>query len=198
MGIAVGTCVQCGGPVARYGRQHCWFCLRRIRQAAARSRCSGCGKDRVLRIDTGWCVLCSRRCEVCTGPVRARDQSVCRPCQRRAAREAAKALCPRCGKPGFLCQNTGWCGSCSRPAGRASRHEPVSHVDSCDATPRPGCVHAAGNATPTGRSPGWPTSSPHCRTRHSGWAISGAPGMDVGGFGRCVGSRVRVRGVAGG
>lgn len=116
MGIAIGVCVDCGRPVARKGRQHCCWCMRRIREAEAKSTCPACGKDRVLQPDTGRCVLCSRRCITCDGPLRFAHSTHCRHCRRRAAAQAAKAPCPRCGKPGLLRETTGWCGQCSRPA----------------------------------------------------------------------------------
>lgn len=115
MGKRQRDCGDCGAPVGIIGRAHCCACMVRLRQAQARDRCPGCGKDRVLIAETGRCVLCSRRCTVCGGPARAKAATVCRPCQRRAEREAAKAVCPRCGKRGFLREHSGWCGSCSRP-----------------------------------------------------------------------------------
>jgi hypothetical protein len=115
MGKKQRDCADCGAPVGYLDRQHCCRCVRRIREAAAKSSCPVCGKNRVLVPATGRCVLCSRRCSECGGPVRARDATVCRPCQRRAEREAAKAPCPRCGDRGHLREHTGWCGSCSRP-----------------------------------------------------------------------------------
>jgi site-specific recombinase XerC len=108
-------CVECGSPVGIIGREHCCRCARRLRKAAAKGRCPGCGRDRVLQPSTGRCVLCSRRCVVCDGPVRDRQATMCGPCRRRAEREAAKSPCPRCGRPGFIRDESGWCGSCSHP-----------------------------------------------------------------------------------
>lgn len=122
MGIAIGSCVDCGRPVARKGRQHCCWCMRRIREAQAKSACPDCGKQRVLDTDTGRCRLCSRRCTDCSGPLRFRHSVLCRGCRRRAEAQAAKAPCPRCGKPGLLRETTGWCGPCSRP--RPAKHPP--------------------------------------------------------------------------
>lgn len=122
MGKRQRDCVDCGAPVGYLDRQHCCRCIRWIRDGAAKSRCPDCGKGRVLVVATGRCVLCSRRCSECGGPVRARDATICRPCQRRAEREAAKVLCPRCGKLGYLREQTGWCGSCSRPG--PAKHPP--------------------------------------------------------------------------
>jgi hypothetical protein len=114
MGKKQRDCAGCGAPVGFIGREHCCLCLRRIREQEAKAPCPGCGKDRVLT-DTGRCVLCSRRCTRCGGPVRAREATLCRDCRRRAAAEATKSPCPRCTKPGLLRAETGWCGSCSRP-----------------------------------------------------------------------------------
>ena len=118
MGKQQRGCVRCGAPVGIIGREHCCRCTRGIRKAAGKAPCPSCGLDRVLREDTGRCVRCSHRCTACGGPVRARDAAVCRPCLRRAERAAAKAMCPRCGRTGFLRTETGWCGPCSRPAPR--------------------------------------------------------------------------------
>lgn len=122
MGKRQRDCVDCGAPVGYLDRQHCCRCIHRIRDGAAKSRCPDCGKGRVLVVATGRCALCSRRCSECGGPVRARGATICRPCQRRAEREAAKVLCPRCGKLGYLREQTGWCGSCSRPG--PAKHPP--------------------------------------------------------------------------
>jgi site-specific recombinase XerD len=116
VGIAIGTCVDCGRPVARKGRQHCCWCMRRIREATAKSPCPGCGRQRVLQPDSGRCRLCSHRCVFCGGPLRFVGSTHCRACRRRIAAAAAKAPCPRCGRPGLIRESTGWCGPCSRPA----------------------------------------------------------------------------------
>src|SRR5664279_3671325 len=89
--------------------------MRGFREAAAKAPCPVCGLERVLAEANGRCVRCSRRCTECGGPVRARDATVCRPCLRKAERDAAKARCPRWGQLGFLRAETGWCGTCSRP-----------------------------------------------------------------------------------
>ena len=116
MGKRQRDCVRCGAAVGFIGREHCCQCTKAIREAAGKAPCPGCGLDRVLLEDTGRCLRCSHRCTVCGGPVRARDAVLCRPCLRRAERDAAKATCPRCGRPGFLRDETGCCGMCSRPA----------------------------------------------------------------------------------
>lgn len=107
-------CVGCGAPTLP-SREHCCRCRRQQAEAAAKQTCPGCEKQRRLDGELEVCVLCARRCEVCDGPVRRADAKLCRQCRLRAEREAAKQPCPRCGKPGFLREETGWCGSCSRP-----------------------------------------------------------------------------------
>lgn len=115
MGKKQRDCATCGAPVGFKGRELCCLCMRRLREQAAKDRCPACGKDRVLNADTGRCVLCSRCCTQCGDPVRAGDATLCRACRRRAAAQAAKAPCPRCGRPGLIRPATGWCGTCSRP-----------------------------------------------------------------------------------
>lgn len=107
-------CVTCGASTLP-DRDHCCLCRRRQVEQAAKQPCLGCGKQRRLLENKGVCILCARRCETCGGPVRRAEATLCRPCRLRAEREAAKQSCPRCGKPGFLREETGWCGSCSRP-----------------------------------------------------------------------------------
>lgn len=115
MGKKQRDCAGCGAPVGIIGRDHCCLCMRKIREAAAKSPCAGCGRNLVLIADTGKCTLCSRRCQACGGPVRARTATLCRRCRRRAEAKAAKSPCPRCGRQGILREATGWCGNCSRP-----------------------------------------------------------------------------------
>jgi len=115
MGKRLSDCVDCGAPVGRRGRQHCCLCWRRLAEAAAKAACPGCGRQRVLREDTGRCAICSRVCASCGHPVRSPEATLCRECRREAGRLASLRLCPRCGKPGHLREDTGRCGSCSRP-----------------------------------------------------------------------------------
>jgi len=56
-----------------------------------------------------------RECAECGAPVRLKDRARCHRCHRRRELEQAKRPCPRCGKAGYLREETGWCGSCSRP-----------------------------------------------------------------------------------
>lgn len=108
-------CRQCGKPVGRLGRELCCECWRRRQHEQAKHECSGCGLRRQLQADTGRCRVCSRTCADCAAPVRRIQDTHCRACRRRHATDAAKRLCPRCGKMGLLREHTGWCGLCSRP-----------------------------------------------------------------------------------
>ena len=116
MGKRQRDCIVCGAPVGILDREHCCRCMAKIRLSVTQATCPRCGLERVLLEATGECVRCSRRCDQCDRPVRARDATTCRPCLRRAEREAAKAPCPRCGKTGLIRVDSGWCGTCSRPA----------------------------------------------------------------------------------
>ncbi|MGX4694355.1 integrase [Streptomyces sp. JNUCC 63] len=115
MGKKQRDCVSCGAPVGYLDRQHCCRCWRRMKEQAAKAKCPSCGKDRVLQQDTGRCILCSRVCEQCGHPVRAAGNRLCRDCRRKAERLEDQQPCPRCGKPGYLRETTGWCGPCSHP-----------------------------------------------------------------------------------
>ncbi len=110
-------CAGCGAPVGIIGREHCCRCQRKITAAAARAACPRCGKTRVLQPGTGACTVCSRACASCGHPVRAADAVLCRPCRLRERRLAAQQPCPRCGRPGYLREDTGWCGRCTHPPG---------------------------------------------------------------------------------
>ncbi len=143
MGKKQRDCAGCGAPVGIIGREHCCRCWRKITEAAARTTCPGCGKQRILQPDTGRCVLCSRACTQCGHPVRSRDTTLCRDCRRKARQSAAQRPCPRCGRPGYLRAGTGWCGPCSRPrqpkdpprecaqCGQVKRHEALGLCSAC-------------------------------------------------------------------
>jgi len=108
-------CAGCGAAVGIIGRDVCCRCWRGAQAEAAKGTCPVCGLGRELLAGTGRCRTCSRVCADCGDPVRRRDRDRCTGCHHRREREQAKKLCPRCGKPGFLRDQTGWCGSCSRP-----------------------------------------------------------------------------------
>lgn len=122
MGKKQRDCVTCGAPVGYLDRQHCCRCWRRLKEDTAKTTCPSCRRDRVLQQDTGRCVICSRVCEECGHPVRSPQNRLCRDCRRKADLLAAQQPCPRCGKPGYLREETGWCGPCSHPG--SPKHPP--------------------------------------------------------------------------
>ncbi|WSK02112.1 integrase (plasmid) [Streptomyces sp. NBC_01320] len=143
MGKKQRDCVICGAPVGYLDRQHCCRCWRRIKEQSEKASCPSCGRDRVLQEDTGRCVLCSRACEQCGHPVRSARSRLCRDCRNKARRLAAQQQCPRCGKPGYLREQTGCCGPCSHPGspkqpprtcrgcGHLRRHEGLGLCSAC-------------------------------------------------------------------
>jgi hypothetical protein len=122
MGKKQRDCVTCGAPVGYLDRQHCCRCWRRLNEQEARATCLSCGRERVLQPDTGRCVICSRVCVDCGHPVRSAQNSRCRDCRRKAEKTEVRQPCPRCGKPGYLRESTGWCGPCSHPG--SPKHPP--------------------------------------------------------------------------
>jgi integrase len=168
MGKKQRDCAGCGAPVGIIGREFCCLCWRKITEAATRTTCPGCGKQRVLRGDTGRCVLCSRACTQCGHPVRRREDTLCRDCRRKARQEAAQRPCPRCGRPGYLREDTGWCGTCSRPrqskdpprecaqCGQVKRHQGLGLCSACwQRRPERPFVQAAHLAARLADPPGW-------------------------------------------
>jgi len=168
MGKKQRDCAGCGAPVGIIGREHCCRCHRKITEAAAGKTCPGCGKQRVLQDGTGRCVLCSRACMQCGHPVRRADAALCRACRRKARQQAARRPCPRCARPGYLRDDTGWCGICSRPrqpkdppracaqCGQVKRHEALGLCSACwQRRPERPFVRAARLAVRLTGPPGW-------------------------------------------
>ena len=91
------------------------MCWRKVTAAAAKEACPRCGKLSILQPGTGTCKVCSRACTSCGRPVRRKDAVLCRSCTQQCLRRAAQRPCPRCGRPGYLRDDTGWCGPCSHP-----------------------------------------------------------------------------------
>ncbi len=60
-------------------------------------------------------VLCSRTCARCGAKVGRIGGQFCGQYSRRERRAQAQQPCPRCGKPGRIRGDTGWCRPCSRP-----------------------------------------------------------------------------------
>lgn len=114
--MRLADCVRCGGGIGRKHTELCHRCLAADREATRRAPCPSCGEFLRLGVDTGRCVRCSRTCVDCGHVLRFKTSVRCQLCRRRHDAEAAKAPCPRCGRPGFIRPATGWCGSCSRPA----------------------------------------------------------------------------------
>lgn len=114
MGKRQRDCAGCGAPVGFIDRQHCCRCVRRMTEEAAKETYPACGKQRILQVDGGRCITCSRACATCGHPVRSKDTILCRDCRRKARQQAALRDCPKCGRPGLLREDTGWCGHCSR------------------------------------------------------------------------------------
>jgi site-specific recombinase XerD/predicted RNA-binding Zn-ribbon protein involved in translation (DUF1610 family) len=161
-------CAGCGAPVGIIGREYRCQCQRKITEAAAKAACPGCGKQRILRDDTGRCMLCSRACTQCGHPVRRKEDTLCRDCRRKARQAAAQRPCPRCGRPGYLREGTSWCGPCSRPrqpkdppractqCGQVKRHEALGLCAACwQRRPERPFVQAAHLAARLTDPPGW-------------------------------------------
>ncbi|MGH8997056.1 MAG: integrase, partial [Acidimicrobiales bacterium] len=131
--MRLADCARCGGGIGFKNETLCHRCRATEREAALRAHCPGCGK--LLRLDpeTGRCVRCSRTCVDCGHPVRFKTCERCRACRVRGEAIAAKSLCRRCGRAGFIRTETGWCGSCSR---RPSPPLPARPCSTCGALAR--------------------------------------------------------------
>lgn len=146
-------CAQCGASVGRRGREYCCLCWRKVTVAAAKAACPRCGEMRLLDPATGACKVCSRGCASCGHPVRAKDAVLCRSCKQHERRRASQRLCPRCGRPGYLRDDTGWCGPCSHP-GPPPRPQPPRTCAGCGQVRR---LYALGLCNPCyQRHPGRP------------------------------------------
>lgn len=113
--MRLADCVRCGGGVGRLNTDLCHRCRAADRETALRGDCAACGRFLRLATDTGRCVTCSRTCVDCGHLVRRKTDIRCLDCRRRHRAAEQKRPCPRCGKPGFIRQETGWCGPCSHP-----------------------------------------------------------------------------------
>ena len=137
----LGDCVRCGAPRARLGRDLCCRCWRAETHAAAKVPCPRCGVARVLDPDTGRCRTCSRTCRDCGAIVRRKSDTRCLACRRRHTLAAARRACARCGRDGYLREDTGWCGPCSRPA---PAPKPAAACSECGRTIRGGGARLCG------------------------------------------------------
>lgn len=151
--MKASDCVQCGAGVGRRDRELCCYCWRKATEAAAKAACPKCGKMLALDPATGACKVCSRACASCGRPVRAKEAVLCRFCRRQEQRRAAQYPCPRCGRPGYLREETGWCGPCSHP-GSPPRPQPPRMCAGCGQVRR---LYALGLCSPCyQRHPGRP------------------------------------------
>jgi len=112
--VRLTDCARCGAGVGFKDETLCCRCRAGDREARLRAECPSCGEFLRLQSDTGRCVRCSRVCIDCGHVLRFKASVRCRACRRQADAIAAKSPCPRCGCPGFIRPETGWCGSCSR------------------------------------------------------------------------------------
>ena len=112
--MRLADCVRCGGGIGFKNETLCHRCRAADREKARRAHCPACREFLRLNPDTGRCVRCSRACVDCGQVLRFKTSERCRACRVRAETIAAKSPCLRCGRPGFIRADTGWCGSCSR------------------------------------------------------------------------------------
>ena len=112
--MRLADCARCGGGIGFKGQTLCHRCREADRETARRAHCPSCAEFLRLDPETGRCVRCSRTCVDCGHVLRFKTSVRCLGCRRRFDAAAAKSLCTRCGRPGFIRSETGWCGSCSR------------------------------------------------------------------------------------
>lgn len=122
--MRLGDCVRCGSGIGRKGTDLCHRCRAADREAARRATCPTCGAFLRLSSETGRCARCSRTCIDCGHVLRFKTSIRCRNCRLRHDTAAAKQPCPRCGRPGFIRDATGWCGPCSHPGPSPSPPRP--------------------------------------------------------------------------
>lgn len=103
MGKRQRDCVECGAPVGFREREHRCRCMRLRREQSAKARCPGCGSDRVLVAETGRCVPCARGdVVIAAGKSGSAARSYVGRARKRTELAAARSMCPRCGKPGYV------------------------------------------------------------------------------------------------
>lgn len=124
--MRLADCQRCGGGIGHKNETLCHRCRAADREAARRADCPGCGRFLRLVPDTGRCVRCSRTCIDCGQAVTAKTAVRCRTCRRHHEAAEAKRPCPRCDRPGYLRDDTGWCGPCSNPGSAPKPPRPCS------------------------------------------------------------------------
>lgn len=156
MGKRQRDCVECDGPVGIIGRDLCCRCTARAKDAAAKQPCPDCSRSRVLVVETGRCVLCSRRCAQCGHKVRFAEAVLC-------GAANAKPTCKLGNRTVRGAANPGICAWTPAGAvtvrGRDLRRSPrasASPVACCAAMPAAACARDAGSAIRIGRM--WPAN----------------------------------------
>jgi site-specific recombinase XerD len=176
----ISNCVRCGRPVGVAGREHCARCHYALAHRPAKEECPGCGQQKTLDEATGRCVLCSRICVRCGHRIGRKCRELCGICLAQDRRSAAWQPCPRCGKPGRIREQTGWCGHCSHPGrppapdaacggcGTVTRLAGAGLCPRCyDKSPHRVIVRAAGLAAALDTAPGWlPDFAAYLASRH--------------------------------
>lgn len=180
-------CARCGAGVGRRGREYCCNCWRKIAAAAAKAACPKRGKLSILQPGTSACKACSRACASCGHPVRRLDAVLCQSCRQQERRRAAQRPCPRCGRPGYLREDTGWCGPCSHPGpppqpprpctgcGQVRRHQALGLCTRCyQRRPDRAAVTAANLIARLEDPPAWLGEfAAHAAASYSpGWAVA--------------------------
>jgi hypothetical protein len=176
----ISGCVRCGRPVGVAGREHCARCHYALAHRPVKEQCPGCYQQKTLDEATGRCALCSRTCVRCGHRVGRKGRELCGICLARVRRAAAWQPCPRCGKPGRIREQTGWCGHCSHP-GRPPAPDAacggcgsITHLTGAglcprcyDKSPHRVAVRAAGLAAALDTPPGWlPGFAAYLASRH--------------------------------
>lgn len=147
--MRIADCTRCGAGIGFRGQDLCHRCRKRDREATRRSSCPACRQFLRLQPDTGRCARCSRTCIDCGHIVRYKTATRCRECRRRLNAASARSPCPRCGRPGIIRAETGWCGTCSRPAPAPLVARPCSQCGELRRKKGPGLCHRCWTNHPT-------------------------------------------------
>lgn len=124
--MRLADCSRCGRGVGRKAETLCCRCRSADRERARRAHCPGCTNLLRLNPETGRCVRCSRTCFTCGAAVRSPMNRSCGACRRRTAAEAAKTLCPGCGRRALIPDDSLLCRICTRPAPARKPARPCS------------------------------------------------------------------------
>lgn len=147
--MRLADCVRCGSGIGRKGTELCHRCRAADAEAARRANCPSCGELLRLEPDTGRCVRCSRTCVDCGHVLRFKTSVRCLACRRRFEAAAAKSPCARCGRPGFIRSETGWCGPCSRRPAPPLAPRPCTECGALARKKGDGVCHRCWTRSPT-------------------------------------------------